>query len=137
MLAALFLPFLFIHCGNLLGDVKTAECHRITGSLKWERTSGDHLVPAHRRVEYSRLLKALSRHVLSISKDGDSIAFLGNLFEYLTTLKEKKMKNKISVFKQNLLYLSLYPLPLVLPLDITERILTLSALLPTSDIYTY
>lgn len=60
--------------------MKTAECHRITVSQKLEGTSGDHLVSPQGRVKYSRLLKAMSRHVLSTSDDGDSIASLGNLF---------------------------------------------------------
>lgn len=43
--AALFLPFLFIHGGNLLWDMKNAEYHRIMGPLKLGGTPGDCQVP--------------------------------------------------------------------------------------------
>lgn len=53
----------------------------VTIGLRWEGTSGGHLVhlPCTSRAIYSWLPKTKSRFLLDISKDGDSTACLDNL----------------------------------------------------------
>ena len=65
------------------------------------------------RVTYSRLHRTLSRRVLNISREGDSTTSLGSLFQCSITLRGKKF---FLMFRQNFLWLSLCPLPLVLSL---------------------
>lgn len=48
--------------------------------------------PAQTRISDSRLLRAISRWVLSISKDGESTTLLGSWYQYLTALRFKKKK---------------------------------------------
>ena len=57
-----------------------------------EGTSVDHLVqsPCQSRVTQSRLHRTLSRQVLNISREGDSTAPLGSLFQGSVTLRVKK-----------------------------------------------
>ena len=46
--------------------------------------------PACSRATYSRLQRTLSRRVLNISREGDSTASLGSLFQCSVTLRRKK-----------------------------------------------
>ena len=64
-----------------------------------------------------RLHRKMSRQVLNVSRVGDSTTSLGSLFQCSVTYTEKKFLLK---FKWNLLCSSLNPLPLVLPLVVTE-----------------
>ena len=61
-----------------------------------------HLVqpPCRSRVTYSRLHRTLSRWVLNISREGDSTASLGSLFQGSVTLRGKKF---FLMFRWNLL----------------------------------
>ena len=70
------------------------------------------------RVTYSNLHRTLSRRVLNISREGDSTASLGSLFQCSVTLRGKKF---YFVFRRNFLCFSLCPLPLVLSLGTTEN----------------
>jgi len=60
----------------------------ITGRLRWEGTSGDCLVRSRclQQGHLQQVLRAVSGWVLTVSKDGDSTASLGNLFYCLKTL---------------------------------------------------
>ena len=60
----------------------------------------------------------MSRRVWNISREGDSTASLGSLFQGSVTLRGKKF---FLMFSWNFLCLSLCPLPLVLSLGTTEK----------------
>lgn len=81
-----------------------------------EETSKVHLVQplCSNKVAQSQLPKTMSRQLLNISKDVESTTSLGNICQSL------EWKN-ILVLRGNLLCLSLWPLPLVLSLNTTEK----------------
>lgn len=62
-----------------------SPCHRLTDRMRQEGTSGDYPVqyPAQSSISESRLLRAVSTQVLSVSGDGDSTASLGKLCQCL------------------------------------------------------
>jgi len=60
----------------------------------------------------------LSRRVLNISREGESTASLGSLFQCFVTLRVRKF---FLMFRCNFLCFSLCPLPLVLSLGTTEK----------------
>lgn len=66
--------------------------YSITESLWLEGTSGNLLFypPYSERASYSTLPRTMCSCALNVSKDGDSISSLSNLFQYLTTLKVRK-----------------------------------------------
>ena len=66
----------------------------------------------------------MSRRVLNISREGDSTTSLGSLFQCSVTLRGKKF---FLMFRQNFLFFSLCPLPLVLSLGTTEKSLAPSS----------
>ena len=70
--------------------ITESQNHRMLGV---GRDSMGHLVqaPCRSRVSYSRLHRTLSRWVLNISREGDSITSLGNLFQCPVTLRLKKL----------------------------------------------
>ena len=70
------------------------------------------------QVPYSMLHRKMSRWVLSISREGDSTASLGSLFQCFVTLTVKKF---FLMFVWNFPCSSLCPLPLVLLLHTTEK----------------
>ena len=70
------------------------------------------------RVTQSRLHRTLCRRGWNISREGDSTASLGSLFQGSVTLRGKKF---FLGFRRNFLCLSLCPLPLVLSLGTTEK----------------
>ena len=80
--------------------------------------------PCQSRVTYSRMHRTLSWRVLNISREGDSTAPLGSLFQCSVTLRGKKF---FLMFRRNFLWPSLCPLPLVLSLDTTEKSLAPSS----------
>jgi len=75
-----------------------------------------------------------SSEVLSNSKDEGSSASLGHLFHCSITCPVKKFSY---MFKWNLLYFSLCPLPLVLSLGTTEKSLSLSSLPLPHQVFTH
>ena len=103
-----------------LASQNQSQNHRITEWSGLEGTSVDLLVhpPYQSRVTYSRLHRTSSRQVLNISREGDSAAPLGSLFQCSVTLKGK---NFFLVFIWNFLCCSLCRLPLVLLLGTTEN----------------
>ena len=76
--------------------------------------------PCLSRVTYSRLHRTLSRRGLNISREGDSTASLGSLFQGSVTLRGQKF---LLMFRRNFLCFSLCLLPLVLSLGTTEKCL--------------
>jgi len=82
--------------------------HRITECSGLEGTSVGHPVqPSCRgRVTYSRLNRTLSRWGLNISREGDSTASLGSLFQGSVTLRVKKL---FLVFRRNFLCFRKFP----------------------------
>lgn len=94
-----------------------------------ERTSGSHLVqsPAQRKVNYSRLFRAVFSWVLRISKGGGVAAFQGNLFS--------EWKKIPLMFKWNFPYFSLCMLPFVLLLGTTKRNLSLLCLVSPHQVF--
>jgi len=58
--------------------------YRIVEWLRLEQNSGGCLVQPSTR---SRLLRAVFSWVLTISRDGDSTTYMGNLLQYWITLK--------------------------------------------------
>lgn len=86
---------------------------RNTALLWLEGTSGDHLVqlPAQNWVNQSSLPSTVCSWLLNISKDGDSMPSLVNLFH---TQSKNRTKHFLFMFKQNFLHFTLCPLPLVL-----------------------
>ena len=76
------------------------------------------------RVTYSRMHRTLSRRVLNISRERDSTASLGSLFQCSVTLRGKKF---FLMFSWNFLCFSLCPLPLVLSLGTTAESLAPSS----------
>lgn len=60
---------------------------RITEYLGLERTSGDH----QGRVSYSMLHRSTSMLVWKVSRERDSMTFLGCLFQFSATLNVKKL----------------------------------------------
>lgn len=110
----------------------SSECYKITDSLRLEGITEDFLVQAlaESRASLSRLLGTLSSNVLNISR---STASLGYLFQHLTTLTHFFSH----IFKWNLWYFNLCPLPLDYSLDTTEMSLGLSSLAaPIRYLYT-
>lgn len=92
---------------------------------KWLRlwgTSAGQLVqlPSSGRATQSQLPSSVSKLLLSISKEGDTAASLGNLYLCSFPLT---VKMYFLVFRQNLLYCSFYTLPLALSLDTGHRAL--------------
>ena len=75
-------------------------------------------------VTQSRLHRTPSRRGWNISREGDSTASLGSLFQCSVTLRGKKF---LLVFRRNFLCFSLCPLPLVLSLGTTEKSLAPSS----------
>ena len=75
----------------------------------------------------SRLHSTASRRVLNISREGDSTASLGSLFQVSITLRGKKF---FLMFSWNFLCSSLCPLPLVLSLGTTAK-----SLAPYEQVY--
>jgi len=65
------------------------------------------------------VLKAQSNLALNTSREGASTAFLGNLFQCLTTLR---VKNLFPISNLNLPSFSLKPLPLVLSLHVLVKV---------------
>ena len=88
--------------------------------------------PCRSRVTQSKLHRTLSRRVLNISREGDSITSLGSLFQGSVTLRGKKF---FLMFSWNFLCFSLCPLPLVLSLGTTERVWARPPDTHPSDIY--
>jgi len=97
---------------TLSNNYRITECSGLAG------TSVDHLVQplCRSRVTYSRLHRTLSRQVLNISRERESTASLGSLFQCSVTLRGKKF---FLMFSWNFLCFSLCPLPLVLSLGTT------------------
>ena len=85
---------------------------RITEQLRLRGTYSSQLVT------YSSFPRTMSRQHLTISKDGDTTASLGNLFQSM--LGHPHGKKSFLTFRGNLLYFCLCPLLLVLPLGTTE-----------------
>jgi len=113
------MDFILICCCYLNSELLSFS-PRITECSGLEGTSVGHLVqpPCQSRVTYSRLHRTLSRRVLNISREGDSTASLGSLFQGSVTLRGKKF---FLMFRQNFLCFNLCPLPLVLLLGTTEE----------------
>lgn len=109
--------------------------HRITGR-GWKGPLGliSSNTVAQSRLVYSRLLRAVSRQVWKISKDGDSTTSLANACQFFIILT---LKTFILMLKWNLLYFNVSPCPLGLLLDITKKILASSSLLAPSPVYTH
>lgn len=83
---------------------------------------------AQSRLNYSsRLLMSASSWMLSISRNGDSTISQSNLFRCLPACALKKL---FLMLKQNFLCVGMCPSPLVLSLDVTEKSLVPSSLLP-------
>jgi len=80
--------------------------------------------PCRSRVTQSRLHRTLSRWVLNISREGDSTAPLGNLFQCSVTLRVKKF---FLGFRWNFPGFSLCPFSLVLLLGTTGKSLAPSS----------
>jgi len=91
-------------------------CYRITESQNGRGWKGP--------LWQSRLHRTLSRRVLNLSREGDSTASLGSLFQCSVTLRGKKF---FLMFRRNFLCFSLCPLPLVLLLSTTEKSLAPSS----------
>ena len=89
--------------------------HRIMESFELEETFKGHLVqlPCNEQgcLHYIRLLRAPSSLTLSVSTDGVSTTYLGNLCQCLTSLSVKKL---LPYVHSNLPSFSLKPFPLVL-----------------------
>jgi len=97
----------FLHCFH----PRTVEVGRDLG--------GDLVqAPCSTRATSSQLPRTVSRQLLNISKDGDSITSLGNLCQRLLTLTVKKC---FLTFRGNLPCFGLCPLPLVLSLGTTKK----------------
>jgi len=98
----------------------TSLNRRITEWSGLEGTFASHLAqhPCRSRVTYSRLHRTLSRRVLNISREAESTASLGSLFQCSVTLRVKKF---FLMFRWNFLCFNLCPLPLVLSLGTTEK----------------
>lgn len=87
------------------------------------RLSGpNHLL---KKVTQSQFPRAMSRQLLSNSRDGDFTASLGSLCQCLVILMVKK---QFQMFRCSLICFHLCGLPLVLTLCITENVLTPSSL---------
>ena len=80
--------------------------------------------PCRSRVTHSRLHRTLSRWVWNISREGDSTASLGSLYQCSVILRGKKF---FLMFSWNFLCFSLCPLPLVLSLGTTGKSLAPSS----------
>ena len=91
---------------------------RITASRELEGTSGDHPVhPPAKAVPWSKLHRKVSRQIWSVSRQGDSTASLGSLFQCSVILTVKKF---FLLLRWDFLCSSLYPLPLVMLLGTTK-----------------
>ena len=93
--------------------------HRTIEKFGLEGTFKGHLVqpPAMSRDIFTqtRLLRAPSNLTFNVSRDGASTTFLGNLFQYFTTLQQKIF---FLISSLNLTTFSLKPLPCVLSLQV-------------------
>ena len=74
--------------------------------------------PLPKQGHLQQAAETLSRRILNISREGDSTASLGSLFQCSVTLRGKKF---FLMFSWNFLCFSLCPLPLVLSVGTTEK----------------
>jgi len=113
-------------CSTGLRTLCFEEDHRIPAWQGLEGTSVDHPVQptCQSSITQSRLHRTLSRQGLNISREGDSTASLGSLFQGSVTLRGKKF---FLMFRRNFPRFSLCPLPLVLSLGTTKKSLAPSS----------